>query len=33
MPIDVGVLTGRRSVMQYMLKPVLRGIQGAMQER
>jgi adhesin transport system membrane fusion protein len=33
MPIDAGVLTGRRSVMQYMLKPVLRGIQGAMQER
>ena len=33
MPIDVGVLTGRRSVMQYMLKPVLRGVQGAMQER
>jgi len=33
MPLDVGVLTGRRSVMQYMLKPVLRGIQGALQER
>jgi adhesin transport system membrane fusion protein len=33
MPIEVGVLTGRRSVMQYMLKPVLRGIQGALQER
>jgi len=33
MPIDVGILTGRRSVMQYMLKPVLRGVQGSLQER
>ena len=33
MPIDVGVLTGERSVMQYLLKPVLRGLQGSLQER
>ncbi len=33
MPVDVGILTGRRSVMQYLLKPVLRGLQGALQER
>lgn len=33
MPVDVGVLTGQRSVMQYLLKPVLRGVQGALQER
>ena len=33
MPLDISVLTGERSVMQYLLKPVLRGIQGAMQER
>lgn len=33
MPVDVGILTGQRSVMQYLLKPVLRSIQGALQER
>ena len=33
MPLDVGVLTGQRSVMQYLLKPVLRGLQGSLQER
>jgi adhesin transport system membrane fusion protein len=33
MPVDVGILTGRRSVMQYIIKPVLRGVQGALQER
>jgi adhesin transport system membrane fusion protein len=33
MSLDVGILTGRRSVMQYMLKPVYRGLQGALQER
>lgn len=33
MPVDVGILTGQRSVLQYLLKPVLRGIQGALQER
>ncbi|OYU92596.1 MAG: hypothetical protein CFE45_22645 [Burkholderiales bacterium PBB5] len=33
MPVEVGVLTGQRSVMQYLLKPVLRGVQGALQER
>ena len=33
MPVDVGILTGKRSVMQYLLKPVLRGIQSALQER
>ncbi len=33
MPVEVGILTGQRSVMQYLLKPVLRGIQGALQER
>ncbi len=33
MPVDVGILTGRRTVMQYLLKPVLRGVQRALQER
>ena len=33
MPVDVGILTGQRSVMQYLLKPVLRSLQGALQER
>lgn len=33
MPVDVGILTGRRSVLQYLFKPVLRGVQGALQER
>lgn len=33
MPVEVGILTGERSVMQYLLKPVLRGLQGALQER
>jgi len=33
MPVDIGILTGQRSVMQYLLKPVLRGVQGALQER
>ena len=33
MPVDIGILTGERSVAQYLLKPVLRGVQGALQER
>ncbi len=33
MPVDIGVLTGQRSVAQYLLKPVLRSVQGALQER
>ena len=33
MPVDVGILTGKRSVMQYLLKPVLRGVQRSLQER
>jgi adhesin transport system membrane fusion protein len=33
MPLDVGILTGQRSVMQYLMKPVFRGVQGALQER
>lgn len=33
MPVDVGILTGQRSVLQYLFKPVLRGVQGALQER
>ena len=33
MPVDVGILTGERSVLQYMLKPVLRGLQTSLQER
>lgn len=33
MPVDAGILTGKRSVMQYLMKPVLRGVQGALQER
>ena len=33
MPVEVGILTGQRSVLQYLLKPVLRSFQGALQER
>jgi adhesin transport system membrane fusion protein len=33
MPVDIGILTGERSVAQYLLKPVLRSMQGALQER
>lgn len=33
MPVEASILTGERSVMQYMLKPVLRAVQGALQER
>lgn len=33
MPVEVGILTGKRSVMQYIFKPVLRGMQSALQER
>lgn len=33
MPVDIGILTGERSVAQYLLKPVLRSVQGALQER
>lgn len=33
MPVEVGILTGERSVAQYLLKPVLRSVQGALQER
>lgn len=33
MPLDIGILTGQRSVMQYLLKPVLRGVQKSLQER
>ncbi len=33
MPVDIGILTGERSVAQYLLKPVLRSLQGALQER
>jgi adhesin transport system membrane fusion protein len=33
MPVEVSILTGERSVMQYLLKPVLRGVQSALQER
>lgn len=33
MPVDVGILTGQRSVLQYLFKPVLRSVQGALQER
>jgi membrane fusion protein, adhesin transport system len=33
MPVDVGILTAERTVLQYLLKPVVRGVQGALQER
>ena len=33
MPVELGILTGQRTVMQYLMKPVLRGVQGALQER
>jgi len=33
MPVEIGILTGERSVLQYLLKPVLRSVQGSLQER
>lgn len=33
MPVEVGILTGKRTVMQYLFKPVLRGLQSSLQER
>jgi membrane fusion protein, adhesin transport system len=33
MPVDVGIVTGERTVLQYLLKPVLRGMNAALQER
>jgi len=33
MPVDVGIITGERTVLQYLLKPVLRGLSAALQER
>ena len=33
MPADIGILTGQRSVAQYLLKPVLKSLQAALQER
>jgi adhesin transport system membrane fusion protein len=33
MPVETGILTGERSVLQYLLKPVLRGLQTSLQER
>jgi adhesin transport system membrane fusion protein len=33
MPVEAGIVTGQRTVLQYLLKPVLRGIDAAMQER
>ena len=33
MPVEVGIVTGERTVMQYLLKPVLRGLNATLQER
>ncbi len=33
LPVDVGILTGERSVLEYVLKPVVRGLQSSLQER
>jgi adhesin transport system membrane fusion protein len=33
MPVEVSILTGQRTVLQYLFKPVLRGVQGALEER
>ena len=33
MPVEAGILTGERTVLQYLLKPVLRGLQSSLQER
>jgi membrane fusion protein, adhesin transport system len=33
MPIDASILTGERTVLQYLLKPVLRTLDAALQER
>lgn len=33
MPVDASILTGSRTVMQYLLKPVLKTLDAAMQER
>ena len=33
LPVDVGILTGERSVLEYLLKPVVRGLKSSLQER
>jgi adhesin transport system membrane fusion protein len=33
MPIDASILTGERTVLQYLLKPVLKTLDAALQER
>lgn len=33
MPVDASILTGRRTVLQYVLKPVLKTLDSALQER
>lgn len=33
LPVDVGILTGERSVLEYVLKPVVRGLKSSLQER
>ena len=33
MPVEASILTGERSVMEYLLKPVVRGLQRSLQER
>ncbi|WP_338845575.1 HlyD family type I secretion periplasmic adaptor subunit [Massilia sp. W12] len=33
MPVEVAILTGKRTVMQYLIKPILRGLQSSLQER
>lgn len=33
LPVEVGILTGERSVLEYVLKPVVRGLQSSLQER
>ena len=33
MPVEASILTGERSVMDYLLKPVMRGLQRSLQER
>jgi membrane fusion protein, adhesin transport system len=33
LPVEVGILTGERSVLEYVLKPVMRGLQSSLQER
>jgi membrane fusion protein, adhesin transport system len=33
LPVETGILTGERTVLEYLLKPIVRGLQSSLQER